>query len=237
MQYQLYTDAARTTIWGSRATSTPLMIQVDIPPGLLFSTTVTGTVPFYAQLPAGQTTAITGGYSSTLTANVTGSFTTNRNTPIATCTGGTSTLNTGSASFTAFATMDKACLVTASNIDLGPVSSTAINITSSGTLGVSCSNGTPYFIGLAPSGGSTTGAGTMHGTLAGNTDHVPYQLSSTPGPGGTPWGNTATSTSVGNGMNGTGTGLSQSMTVHAIAPSANFRPDSYSDTVTVNVNY
>jgi len=237
LQYQLYTNAGYTTIWSSTATSTPLMIQVSIPGTLLFSNTKTGTASFYAQLPAGQTSATTGAYTSTLIASVTGSYTDSGNKPIATCTGGTTALNTGSASFTVSATVDKDCLVTASTIDLGAVPSTATNITSSGTLGVTCSNGTPYYVGLAPSGGSSTGAGTMKGTLTGNTDLVPYQLSSTPGPGGTPWGNTATSTSVGNGVAGTGSGLSQPKTVYATAPNANFRPDSYSDTVTVNVNY
>lgn len=236
LQYQLFTDSARTIIWSSTATSTPLMIQVAIPAGLLFSTTKTGTTPFYARLPAGQTNATIGAYSSTLIASVSGSFTTNQNKPIATCTGG-SALNTGSASFTVSATVDKACLVTANTIDLGTVPSTAANITSSGTLGVTCSNGTPYYVGLAPSNGSSTGAGTMKGTLSGNTDLVPYQLRSTAGLGGTPWGNTATSTSVGNGVAGTGSGLSQPKTVYVTAPNANFRPDSYSDTVTVNVNY
>jgi spore coat protein U-like protein len=66
---------------------------------------------------------------------------------------------------------------------------------------------------------------------------VPYQLTSTAGAGGTIWGNTATSTAVGNGVAGTGTGAAQSLTVYATAASANFTPDSYADTVTVNVNY
>lgn len=237
LQYQLFVDSGYTTIWSSTATSTPLMIQVSVPAGpLLFTSTATGSTPFYAQLPAGQTTATTGAYSSTLIASVTGTYTTGQNTPIATCTGGTA-LSIGSATFTVSATVDKDCLVTANTIDLGTVPSTAANITSSGTLGVTCSNGTPYYVGLAPSDGSSTGAGTMKGALTGNTDLVPYQLSSTAGPSGTPWGNTATSTSVGNGVGGIGSGLSQPMTVYVTAANANFRPDSYSDTVTVNVNY
>lgn len=237
LQYRLYTNSGYTTVWSSTATTTPLLIHVSIPASLLLTSTKTGTTSFYARLPPGQTAAITGAYTSTLVASVTGSYTNNKNTPIATCTGGQTALNTGSASFTVSATVDKDCLVTANTIDLGAVPSTAANITSSGTLGVTCSNGTPYYVGLAPSNGSSTGAGTMKGTLSGNTDLVPYQLRSTAGLGGTPWGNTATSTSVGNGVAGTGSGLSQPKTVYVTAPNANFRPDSYSDTVTVNVNY
>ncbi|SIT43695.1 Spore coat protein U [Paraburkholderia ribeironis] len=149
------------------------------------------------------------------------------------------------ATFQVMITIQQACSVTAgaaSNINLGTVSSTAVNTTGSNTISVTCSKTTPYYVGLAPSaanGGTTTGSGAMStaDALAGNTDKVPYQLTSTPGPAGTPWGNTATSTSVGNGVAGTGTGLAQSLTVYATAASANFTPDSYADTVTVNVNF
>ncbi|WP_266158937.1 Csu type fimbrial protein [Dyella silvatica] len=240
LNYQLYADAATTQIWGSTATPatpTPLGIAVAIPAGLLFATTVTGQTPFYAKLPGGQTTAPVGSYSSTLTVTVSGTYTLNTNTPLSSCTSGQRTLNAGSASFTASATVQKACLVTANNVNLGAVPSTAVNTTASNTLGATCTNGTAYFVGLAPSNGSTTGAGVMAGTISGNTDKVPYQLSSTPGPSGVVWGNTATSTTVGNGVSGTGSGLSQSLTVYATAASANYTPDSYSDTVTVNVNY
>jgi spore coat protein U-like protein len=240
LQYQLYANASDTQIWGSTATPAtpiPLGISVNIPGTLLFNDTVTGTTPFYAQLPGGQTTAPVGTYTSTLAVTVSGTYTLNGHTPLSNCTSGLTPLNAGSASFVTTATVQKACVVTANNVNLGAVPSTAVNTTASNTLNATCTNGTPYFVGLAPSNGSTTGAGVMAGTIGGNTDKVPYQLSSTPGPSGTPWGNTATSTTVGNGKAGTGSGLVQSMTVYATAPSANYRPDSYSDTVTVNVNY
>lgn len=100
---------------------------------------------------------------------------------------------------------------------------------------------TPYFIGLAPSaanGGTTTGSGAMSSVAnaATNTDKVPYQLNRTSATGPV-WGNTATDTAPGNGVAATGTGLVQTFTVYATAPSANFTPDDYADTVTVNVNY
>ena len=136
-------------------------------------------------------------------------------------------------------TIQKACSVTANasaDIDLGTVASTATNTTGSGTVTVTCSKTTPYYIGLAPSNANTAGAGTMAGT-GGNTDTVPYQLSSTAGPSGTVWGNTATASAVGNGVSGTGTGSSQTLTIYVTAPSANYTPDTYTDTVTINVHY
>ena len=136
-------------------------------------------------------------------------------------------------------TIQKACTVTAgaaSDVSLGTVAATATDVAGNNTITVNCSKTTPYYIGLAPSNASTAGAGEMRGTGA-NVDKVPYQLRSTAGTSGTIWGHTATSSSVGNGVTGTGTGANQTHTVYVTAPSANYTPDNYADTVTVNVNY
>lgn len=147
--------------------------------------------------------------------------------------------DTATSTFQVTMTVQAACTVTAgapSNIALGTVASTATNVAGNNTIAVNCSKSTPYYIGLAPSNANTAGAGTMAGTGA-NTDKIAYQLRSTAGTSGTVWGNTATATSVGNGIAGTGTGASQSHTVYVTVPSANFTPDTYTDVVTVNVNY
>jgi spore coat protein U-like protein len=144
-----------------------------------------------------------------------------------------------SGTFQVTVTIQKACTVTAgaaSNVALGTVASTSTNTLGNNTITVYCSKTTPYYIGLAPSNSNTAGSGVLSGT-GGNTDQVPYQLSSTAGPSGTVWGNTATASSVGNGVSGTGTGASQTHTVYVTVPSANYTPDTYTDTVAVNVNY
>ncbi|ADO48527.1 Csu type fimbrial protein [[Enterobacter] lignolyticus] len=154
------------------------------------------------------------------------------------------TAQTANGTFQVLMTIQKACTVTAgasSNINLGTVSATAINTSASSTISVNCSKTTPYFIGLSPSsanGGNTNGAGAMSSVAnaATNSDKVPYQLNQTSATGPV-WGDTATSTTVGNGVAGTGTGAAQTLTVYATAASADFTPDSYADTVTVNVNY
>lgn len=141
--------------------------------------------------------------------------------------------------------IQKTCSVTAgagSNINIGTIASTATNSPGSNTISVTCTTGTPYYVGLAPSaenGGDTAGSGAMASTggVVGNADLVPYQLQQTAGDGGTIWGNTATTTTAGNGVAGTGTGAAQSHTVHALVPSANYTADAYADTVTVHVNY
>lgn len=123
-------------------------------------------------------------------------------------------------------------------LNLGTVLSSATNTSGSTVMAVTCSKSTPYNIGLSPSsadGGTTTGSGSMSGTT-GNTDKVPYQLNQDSA-GTKPWGNTATSISEGNGVAGIGTGAAQNVTVYAVAANANFKPDTYTDTVTINVNY
>jgi len=125
---------------------------------------------------------------------------------------------------------------TASDIRIGAAGGVDANSGSnsgSNDIHVQCSNGTPYFVGLAPSNSNTAGLGAMTGTTG---DNVPYQLHSVSATGPV-WGNTATSTAVGNGVAGTGDGTSQSIPVYAVAPSANFKPGDYSDIVTVNVNF
>jgi spore coat protein U-like protein len=152
---------------------------------------------------------------------------------------------TATGTFQVLIDIQKSCTVTAgagSNVDVGSVASTATNSAASNTVSVTCTKATPYFIGLAPSvpnGGTNSGSGSMASTggVVGNTDKVPYQLRSTAGASGTVWGNTATSSVVGNGVAGTGSGSAQTHTVYATVPSANFTADSYADTVTITVNY
>jgi spore coat protein U-like protein len=236
LQFQLFQGAAPIN-WGSNTnTPAPFIVSMSIPGSLLGGSTQSGNTPLRGTLVSNQTAAPPSSYQDQFTGSNTLIQVNSQAGATAppTCIGGT-TGNTFP--FAVTATIIKGCSVTASNVNLGTVPFNAVNSTANGTLNVTCSNGTPYFVGLAPSNGNTTGAGSMKGTLTGNTDLVPYQLSSTPGPGGTVWGNTATSTSVGNGVAGTGNGLIKPITVYATAANANFTPDTYSDTVTVHVNY
>mgnify|MGYP001170041701 CR=1 FL=1 len=226
LDFNLYTNAARTTIWvGSNRLTTSVTIPAN--------GTVSGTMPFYGLIPGGQAAAADSYsafiHNTSLGALVSGVCATNTSAIFGGFNGQDGTVNVN-------ATVSSACTVSAGNLAFGTVSASATNLAGSSTLTVTCPKGTPYYIGLVPSNGSTTGAGTMSGS-AGNTDKPAYQLRSTPGSSGTIWGNTATPTSAGNGVAGTGSGGPQTHTVHATMPGANYRPDSYSDTVTVRVHY
>lgn len=226
LNYNLYTTASRAQIWASNALITA---SVSIPAGGLR----TGTLSFYGFIPSGQGrpagTYQAWFYQTMVGIQVTGNPTCQR-----------TSANFAGREFTmpVSATLVNACTVTAgagSNINFGVIQSTATYRSASSQIAVNCPNGTAYNIGLAPSSGSTTGAGVMSGS-AGNTAKVPYQLRKTSGTGEV-WGNTATTSSTGNGVSGTGTGANQTIAVYATLPSANYPADTYRDTVTVTVHY
>ncbi|WP_413501136.1 spore coat U domain-containing protein [Psychrobacter maritimus] len=138
-------------------------------------------------------------------------------------------------SFTVQATVIPSCEITAkpTDINLKNIASSATNTKGSTSIGVTCTNGAAYNIGLAPSNGNVNGAGIMTGTIP-NSDVIPYQLQSTDG---TAWGNTLPAESIKNGVADKGTGVNQSHIVHVVVPSADFKPDDYSDIVNISVNY
>ena len=144
--------------------------------------------------------------------------------------------------FTVTLTVQKTCAVNttaASNISLGSVNAGTATTVQSGTFTVNCSNTTPFTVGLAPSNSSTTGAGILSGTT-GNTATIAYQLYQDAGT--TIWGNTAAVGSAGNGKSGTGAGMASNKAVSFTAfanatGSTDVQPDTYKDTVTINVNF
>ena len=239
LSFQLYQDSANSTLWGSSffGSNTPLQVNVRVPGKSSISTP--GTATLYGRVLAGQTSAVPGSYIRSYQSGDTALRINQNNSNTAPGSCGNTT--GGAFPFDVSATVIKSCTVNAgaaSNIQIGSATGVpADSVSSSGTnsISVTCSGGIAYNIGLRPSNNDTSGAGVMSGTGS-NTDKVPYQLRSvsTSGP---IWGNTATAIAVGNGVAGTGTGVAQSIPVFAVAPSANFKPDDYTDTVTVTVNY
>ncbi|OOG53899.1 hypothetical protein B0E47_11920 [Rhodanobacter sp. B05] len=154
----------------------------------------------------------------------------------------TATAGVATGTFKVSLQVNAACAVNTagSNITLAPVNAGATTAILPGTFTVNCSNKTPFFVGLAPSNNNTAGAGTLAGT-SGNLATIAYALYQDVG-AATPWGNTATSSSKGNGESGTGGGMAAgkavSFTAYANATgTTDVQPDTYSDTVTISVNF
>ena len=236
LQFQLYQDPGYTTVWGSQffgSFLTPLMVNMTLGKG---ASTNNATATLYAQVLSGQTMAVSGAYADNY-ANGDTAVTVN-DVQGSTAPGSCSGTQLGIYfPFNVTANVQKNCSVTANNLAFGSIAAGAAATSGSSTMSVTCSVNTPYNVGLAPLNvASTTGAGTMKGTGA-NTNTVTYQLYSNSGLT-TVWGNTATPTSTGNGVAGSGSGTAQSLTVYAkVTGSTDVTPDTYSDIVQVNVNY
>jgi spore coat protein U-like protein len=66
LSYQLYTDAARSQIWGDGSGGT----STNAYSGILIFTPITNTHTVYGRIPAAQTTVIPGSYTDTITVTV-----------------------------------------------------------------------------------------------------------------------------------------------------------------------
>ena len=238
LQFDLYQDASHTVIWGSQwwGSNTPLIVNLTLAP----RASTTNTATLYGMIYPNQTAAIPGTYTDDYT-NVDTATTVNDqqgSTAPGTCGG------SGSSPYFAFnvtASVQKMCTVSADPVlNLGSVAAGSTASSGSVNLYVTCSNTTPYYIGLLPlSTSNANGSGTMKGGTSGNTNTVGYQLYQNSALT-TVWGNTATTTSAGNGISGTGTGSQRSPvpTVYAkVTTTTDVQPDTYTDTVQINVNY
>jgi spore coat protein U-like protein len=133
-------------------------------------------------------------------------------------------------------TLVASCAISANNLNFGSgvgLLTTAVNGTSS--LSVTCSNSTPYTLGLDGGNvsGSTVTARLMAGTSTGNTGTtMDFQLYTDTGHT-TVWGN-----SSGSWVSGTGNGSAQSFTVYGQVPTQTTpKPDTYQTTITATVTY
>lgn len=125
------------------------------------------------------------------------------------------------------------CVISAAPLDFGQTQgllSTPLNVNT--TVSVTCTNTTPYNVGLSAGNGtgSTTSTRYMSGVTSGNTGTVQFNLFQTAG--ATNWGNTQGTDTV----SGTGSGSAQSITVFGNVPAQNTpAPDTYKSTITATV--
>ncbi|WP_229223414.1 spore coat U domain-containing protein [Duganella sp. sic0402] len=126
------------------------------------------------------------------------------------------------------------CIISANPLDFGQSQGVLnANVSVNSTVSVTCTNTTPYNIGLNAGNvaGSTTAARLMVGTGA-NTSTVGFNLYQTAG--ATNWGN-AQGTDT---KSGTGTGAAQIHTVYGVVPAQTTpQPDTYKSTVTATVYF
>ncbi len=141
---------------------------------------------------------------------------------------------TATTTFAVTASVTANCTISASPLAFGAYTGAVVN--NQTTLSVTCTNTTPYSVGL--SAGTSTGAtvSTRKMTGAASTANLlNYSLFRDSGRT-LNWGVTTTGTP--DVQPGTGNGTAQSITVYGQVPAGqNVAPDNYSDTITATVNY
>lgn len=139
---------------------------------------------------------------------------------------------TSTASMLVTATVLSYCAVTANPLPFGNYSSTATS-TANTTVGVLCTNGTPYNVGLNAGVGTGATVANRLMTNSGGTATLAYNLYTTSALSSV-WGNTVGTNTVA----GTGTGLSQTLNVYGqILSGQNVAAGLYTDTITVTLTY
>ncbi|TFW29371.1 Csu type fimbrial protein [Duganella callida] len=126
------------------------------------------------------------------------------------------------------------CTIAANPLDFGQSQGVLANaVNTNTTLAVTCTNTTPYNVGLSAGTGtgSSIASRVMSGTGA-NTSTVAFNLSLTAGGGN--WGNTQGTDT----LSGTGTGQQQNLTVYGSVPAqATPQPDTYKSTITATIYF
>jgi spore coat protein U-like protein len=228
LQYNLFQDAARTTVWGSYLWAFPAYTapQIDIPLDILGNGSATRTV--YGRVYAGQQAVSPGSYTSSFSGS---------NTQIAynvsllgTCAQIGST-NATAAPFTVNATYSATCAVAATTLNFGTAGVLNSTVNGSSTLTTTCSATTPYTIGL--DGGNASASDPTQRKMSKGSEMISYGLYRDAARSQA-WGSTA-------GVNtaaGTGSGLGQAYTVYGRVPTQTTpSPGSYTDTIVATVTY
>ena len=138
--------------------------------------------------------------------------------------------STAKTTFTVTATVNATCTIAATNLSFGTYTGTAA--TGQSTVSVTCTNTTPYNVGLdqGTSTSATVTTRAMTGPSGATLNYALYQDSAH----ATNWGNTPGTDTV----SGTGNGATQALTVYGRIASGQYpAPGAYTDTVTATVYY
>jgi spore coat protein U-like protein len=229
LTHELYTSGG-TVVWGSWGAGTIAAygtagVQYD----LVLTTSPRTTPPFtlVGKVLAAQQTVPPG------------SYTWNTGSPglqyaysgAAACPTGAKTALAGAGATVWTATILANCLISATNVDFGTVTSFTANTDATGSLSVRCTNGTPYNIGL--NGGTSGATDPTLRKMANGAATVTYGLYRDAARS-LPWGTTIGT----NTISGTGSGLAVNQTVYGrIPPQTLPMSGTYTDIINVTVTY
>jgi spore coat protein U-like protein len=225
LNFQLYSDSNHTAVWGANSglpAGTPPTI--DLP---LLSGVGTTTVTIYGRVFTGQGAVPPGTYISNFTAADTNFIYASLG--ILPCPG-LLLPQTAHPTFTATATINPKCNVSAQDIDFGSQGLLQTNIDATGQLTVTCTPGTTYNIGLD---GGNAGAGPSGRLMSVAGRSISYNLYRDTARS-LVWGTTIGTNTAG----GTGTGTAQLFSVFGrVPPQTTPAAGTYKDLITVTVTY
>ncbi len=232
LSYELYIDSARTRAWGSVWNSAT---KADVLVGDIITSSGAGStmVPVYGRVFGSQTQLPAGSYSQLFNGAGYTSFQ---------AAGYSSTPPVCSSSlnwqpefiFSTAATVVPDCVVSATNIDFGPIGFINAPVNATGIVTATCSNGTNYALSLGAGQGAGATVAARSLTRSGGGGTLGYRLYSDAARTQA-WGDGSAGTTT---VAATGTGNAQTATVYAtlpVQPAA--PPGSYADTVIVTVTY
>jgi len=242
LAYQIYSNAARTLVWGAAGSSipSPVMLNFAYAVPLLTGGSQTITVTLYGRIPGSQTLSIGnyttsfGGADTVMRYAYNESIVGGIQQPVDCNTGGSGTKTTSNAfPFTASANVPARCnTYVTTDLDFGSIAGsidTTIDRTS--TISMSCTNRTAWNIGLGNGSNATGSIRRMRHSSSDN--YITYELYSNAARSNR-WG-----TTIGvDTLAGTGNGTTQTVTVYGRAPAPQLPiTGTYADTVTVSITY
>lgn len=225
ISFQIYRDSGRTQPWGS----TSFLIFGDVPtitatPGATGKIDTTRTLYGRVTVPA---TAKPGTYSSSF-ANQNFFWGLN----LLTCGGITIGFALPPPAFAFKITIDPGCSVSGTSLEFGTVGLLKTTAVGQNELGVRCTNGTAYSLGL---GNGLNGTSPTNRKLAKGAERITYGIYKDQG-GTQAWGEAALGAAF--VQSGTGTGSSQPYAAYGRAPAqATPSPGAYADTIVATVTY
>lgn len=228
LDYNLYSDSSRATVWGSYVWGkppTPPTLSVHLAGG---SGSASATI--YGRIFSGQSGLPTGIFSSLFSG-------TNSQISYAYSTAGNCSAigltNATAAPFTAKATNLGSCSVAATNMNFGSKGVLDSNTDATSTVSVNCTSGIGYSVSLDGGTSGATDPTKRKMANAGNSQFITYGIYRDLAHS-LAWGNTVGS----NTAAGTGTGSAQAYTAYGRVPSQT-TPSAqvYTDTITVTVSY
>ncbi len=215
LAYNLYTDAAHTTIWGNNAGGTSHYNTGNtVKPPIVITATIYGSIP-------AQATPASGTYEDSVTVTLT-------------CTAGGACTQTLAVPITA--QVLGACTVSASELNFGNYTGGASLTTGQATITAHCAAGQTYLIGLNEGSypGATTTSRKM--TTADGTDTLSYGLY-IDAADTLNWGNSFNGATQ-DVVEGVGTGSDQAIPVYGKIDAGQYvRPGQYEDTVLVTLQF